>query len=361
MFPFSQILTRITLVTLIWGVCSVAHAVVVLQYHHVSEDTPASTSVTPERFAEHMSYLQEHEFNIITMDQFLQFLESGDALPAKSVLITFDDGYESIYRNAWPLLKEKDWPFTLFINTEPHDQGNSRYISWKQLKEMADHDGVTIGNHSVSHPHMPRKLPDESQESWLKRMRAEVVDAQKRIDEQLGEQPKVFAYPYGEYNPEIQKLMEELGFYAFGQQSGAVGDISERTVLPRYPFGGDFGGREDFITKVNSKAMPLTKVEVLDRRGRALKDPLLPEGEYRPELRLFSDDPALLKRIQCFATRQGSIPIEVKDGYASVRSPGDMPVGRSRYNCTASAQAGGFYWYSQGFMRKRADGTWYSE
>lgn len=339
---------------------ALSHAVVVLQYHHISESTPASTSVTPERFSDHMTYLQEQDFNVITMEQFLQFLEKDQVLPAKSVLITFDDGYESIYRNAWPLLKEKGWPFTIFINTEPHDQASSQYISWAELEELADH-GVTIGNHSVSHPFMNRKHPEENRNAWLKRMRTEVVDAQKRIDEKLGPQPKVFAYPYGEYNLEIQKLMAELGYYAFGQQSGAVGDISEPTLLPRFPFGGAFGGQEDFIAKVNSKAMPLTRAEVLDDRGRSLREPLLPEGITRPELRLFSDDAALLKRIQCFATRQGSIPVTVKEGYVSVRSPGDMPVGRSRYNCTASAQGGGFYWYSQGFMRKRADGTWYSE
>lgn len=339
---------------------SVLQAAVVLQYHHVSEKTPASTSVTPARFAEHMRYLEAHKFNVLTMEQFLEFLEKNKALPEKSVLITFDDGYESIYRNAWPILKEKGWPFTIFINTEPHDQQSSQYISWAQLKELTEH-GVTIGNHSVSHPFMTRKLPDENRGAWLKRMRAEVLDAQKRIDEQLGKQPKVFAYPYGEYNSTIQSLMAELGYYAFGQQSGAVGDISEPTLIPRFPFGGEFGSNEDFITKVNSKVMPLTQVEVLDDKGRPLKDPLLPEGVTRPELRLYSENSTLLKSIQCFATRQGSIPVTVKEGYASVRSPGDMPVGRSRYNCTAAADGGGFYWYSQGYMRKHPDGTWYSE
>ena len=129
------------------------HAAVVLQYHHISTETPASTSTSPERFAMHLEYLDENGFEIVPLQDLVDQLATGKPLPDRTVAITFDDGYISIYDTAWPLLKEKGWPFTVFVNSEPHDQEKPLFMSWDQLRELHA-AGATIANHSVSHPYL---------------------------------------------------------------------------------------------------------------------------------------------------------------------------------------------------------------
>lgn len=334
-------------------------AAVVLQYHHISEDTPAITSTRPELFAKHMEYLSENGFNVISMDKLLSALKSKKPLPDKTVAITFDDGYISIFQEAWPILEDKGWPFTVFINIEPHDHKNASYMSWNQLKEMAD-GGATIGNHSVSHLHMIRQGEGEGERAWLRRLRGEVKDAQRRIDDQLGTQLKVFAYPYGEYNREVQGVLKKLGYAAFGQQSGPIAPFSEVTALPRFPFGGEYGEMDDFIIKVGTRPMPLSRVTSFEQTGTALKDEVLPPGERQPELRLYSDDNTLLRSVQCFASRQGSATTTLQEGYLSVQAKQPLHSGRSRYNCTASAGDGRFYWFTKAWIIKPESG-WYNE
>jgi peptidoglycan/xylan/chitin deacetylase (PgdA/CDA1 family) len=98
---------------------------VVLLYHHVSLDTPPSTSVTPERFAAHLEYLEAHDYEVWPVDRLLATVIDGEeTVPQDVVAITFDDAYESVYRNARPMLRERGWPFAVFVNTDAVDAGH---------------------------------------------------------------------------------------------------------------------------------------------------------------------------------------------------------------------------------------------
>lgn len=334
-----------------------AYGLTVLQYHHVSERTPKSTSVAPRRFAEHMDWLEAEGYNIVAMEQLIAWLKEGERLPDKAVVITFDDGYLSIYKNAWPLLKKKKWPFTVFINTQHHNENNAQYMSWSQLQELAK-GGASVANHSVSHAYMVRRLPSETQAQWRARAKGEITTAQAQIDKQLGQQPRAFAYPYGEYDQALQAILAELDFIAFGQQSGPIAPFDSLTALPRFPFGGRFGEQDDFAVKASSRPMPIRAAQLLDEKGQALAEPLLPQGVQRPALRLTGSQ-QILSKVRCFA---GGLDVDISQNgeqlLVKVESP--FPSGRSRYNCTAPAKDG-FYWYSQLIMKKLPDGSWYSE
>ena len=119
------------------------NAAVVLQYHHVSDETPASTSTSPERFAMHLEYLSEAGFDIVPLHDLVDALRAGQPLPDKAAAITFDDGYISIYDTAWPMLKAKGWTFTVFVNTEPHDQD-------RQALSLPQVDSSEAGSPSAS-------------------------------------------------------------------------------------------------------------------------------------------------------------------------------------------------------------------
>lgn len=347
----------VPIAVLFWGLSLPVQALVVLQYHHVSETTPKSTSVTPARFAEHMHWLKDNQYRVVSMQQLLEWLEQGEPLPDRAAVITFDDGYTSIYDTAWPILKKNKWPFTVFINTQHHDEKNQQFMSWEQLQTLVKH-GVVIGNHSVSHDHLIRKLKNETEKRWRARVTNEITTAQQRINQKLGEQPKVFAYPFGEYNRGLQKILSGLGYVAFGQQSGPIAPINQVTALPRFPFGGEYGAKDDFSVKVSSKPLPIKEAVLVDEKGNILVDPLLPEGVHRPTLRL-SGAHKILSTIQCFAGGN-KVHISLHDEHLLAQVSERFPAGRSRYNCTAPA-VHGFYWYSQLIIKKPAEGGWYEE
>lgn len=185
----------------------------VLQYHHVSDTSPKSTSVTPEQFTEHMDYLQSAHFQVIDLRTALDDLKAGKPLPEKAVAITFDDAYRNIYQFGFPILKERDFPFTVFINTEPVQRKSRSFLSWEQMKEMQGFGGV-FANHTISHPYMLRKNEAESDVEWLTRMRTEVDTVEALLENYLDFSPKMLAYPYGESNRQIREMLEEQGMIA---------------------------------------------------------------------------------------------------------------------------------------------------
>ena len=335
-------------------------ALVVLQYHHVSDKTPALTSISPALFAKHMKYLEKHEFNIVDMQDLPKMLSSKKPLPRHSVIITFDDGFKSIYDNAFPLLKKKEWPFTVFVNSQSHDQKNHQYMTWKQLRKMAKF-GATIANHSDSHLHLIRQRPEETIKEWHQRRMQNIEFAQQRIKKEIGKSPKIFAYPYGEYDAELQRALKKAGYIAFGQQSGPVSQSEHAQALPRFPFGGQYGDMDDFAIKVNSLPFPSFSTKMTTSSGRVIESPELPLGENRPVLNIFSESMGFIKGISCFASGQGVIETKVTRNTLSVQAGSPLPVGRSRYNCTARAGTGRYYWYSQLFIRRNKDGSWYDE
>ncbi len=158
------------------------HAVI-LQYHHVADDTPASTSVSPKEFRRHMQLLEEGGFTVWPLSKLVQSLQSDRTIPDKTVVITIDDAYLDVYRNAAPILKQFGYPFTLFVSTDPVDSGLPGFLSWDQLRELKS-QGAQLANHTQSHLHMLRKLEGESDADWLARLKAELDVAERRLQQE---------------------------------------------------------------------------------------------------------------------------------------------------------------------------------
>lgn len=335
------------------------YAAVVLQYHHVSETTPPSTSISPALFKQHMEYLATNDFVVVPLPELVKQLKTGKPLPDRAVAITFDDAYISVYRTAFPLLKKKAWPFTVFVNTDPLDQDKKLFSSWAQLTEMAN-SGATIANHTRAHDHIVRLREHESRDDWRQRITADVMGAEERIQKQTGQAHRILAYPYGEYDHHVKALLKDLDFIAFGQQSGPLSHAHDLQSLPRFPFGGSYGELSDFITKVNTRPFPLTKVLLYsDMEARTpLEDIVLPFRQ-RPVLALEMKNNTLLAGVNCFASGQGAIETRVRDGKLFVQANSPLKAGRARYNCTkASDEAGRFFWYSQQWLTKGEKGDW---
>jgi len=340
------------------GMCT--QALVVLQYHHVSDKTPVSKSISPQLFRAHLDYIQQAGFKVVDMRQLQSWLQERETLPDKTVVITFDGGYRSVYTAAYPELKRRSWPFTVFVNSKARDEKNPLYMSWDELRDVNRH-GAVIGNHSDSHPHLIRRQKYESHQQWQQRREREIVFAEKRIRKEVGRSFKLFAYPFGEYDESLVNKIKLLGYLAFGQQSGPLTASSNPQALPRFSFAGAYGDMDEFVIKLNSLPFPQARIRVSGDDGKVLKDPVLPADISRPVLRIASPLMPYIDGAVCYVSGQGQIDAEIKGGVLVAKARRDLPAGRSRYDCKAHAGGGRHYWYSQLFIRRLADGSWVDE
>lgn len=322
------------------------HAVITI-YHHVDESTPPSTSLSPEQFREQMHHLRDNDFTVWRLDRLLRAIEEQSPIPDRTVAITFDDGYISIHDTALPMLQELGFPFALFLSTGPIDDSQRGYMNWDQVRALSD-AGVMIANHMVSHPHMIDTLPGESDSERVERMREELLQAERRIEEETGQSHRVLAYPYGEYDLDILEVVEEEDFIALAQNSGAVGHHSDLHALPRFPLAGMFANMNTIPTKLETLAFRVLEQEprspVTDSRRPAVT--LRLEGDYNPG------------QLACYG---GSEPLEIEwlDREAKrfrLEPDRDFNSRRWGYNCTAPREGSNrFYWFSKFWTRSTPD------
>ena len=325
-----------------------AHAVALI-YHHVDIRTPALTSISPQQFEQQLDYVEANGFVVMALPELVQRMAAGKPLPDKVLTFTFDDAYESIYTTVYPLFKKRGWPFTVFVSTDPVDKAYGLQSSWPQLREMAA-NRATIANHSASHQHLAVRLDNETEAAWRQRVTADINRAQARIKTEIGSSPKLFAYPYGEYDRALQAIVKALGYTAFGQQSGAWGLSSDPQAIPRFAFGGAHTDIKEFAVKIGS--LPFTIIA-----SKATDNPL-PHKQSRPELILeFAE--GNYQALTCFGSGQGALPLEwLAKTSVLIKPAKDIPVGRSRINCTLPAGNGRFYWYSHQWIRLNKNNQW---
>jgi peptidoglycan/xylan/chitin deacetylase (PgdA/CDA1 family) len=312
-----------------------AGQVVIMQYHHIDTSTPASTSLSPVQFAEHMHFLRDNGFTVLRLEDALKAIRNGDSLPDKAASITFDDAYHSVYTDAFPLLKALDYPFTIFISAGLVGDHSGLYSSWEELKEMGENGG-TLANHTMTHPYLLDRPEGENETTWLKTVESEIMDAELMIEARTGQRHGLLAYPYGEYNREIQTLVTSLGLIGIGQQSGPVNDTSDFTAIPRFPFSGIYASMNTFRTKVGSLAFDIASVSP-ENRNTSSGNPeatlaLLP-GEYKVE------------EVGCFHNNE-PMQLETEGNSITMNSDQRSSSRRFRYNCTAPGREGRYYWYS---------------
>jgi biofilm PGA synthesis lipoprotein PgaB len=325
-----------------------AEHAVILQYHHVAEDTPAITSTRPGVFADQLAYLAGHGFRVAPLGPTLQALREGRALPDSTVCLTFDDAWDNVADRAWPMLRKRGWTCTVFVATGEVDAGAGRLLSWERMRELAA-AGVTFAPHSVHHDHQARPQPEESPAERRRRLEADIKESLARLRAELGEEAvlPVYAYPYGEYDAVLQEVVRAQGLIGLGQQSGPAWSGGDLSALPRFPMGGPYGRMDDFGLKVSSLPLPVLATEPAGM--------LLPADETTPELRLqLAPGDYLADRLAAFVDGQAVTPrwLDRAAGRVAIATPAPLPEGRSRTNVTAPAREGRrWYWYSHPWLR----------
>lgn len=319
---------------------------VILMYHHVSATTPRITSLNADEFRQHLAYLRDNDFNVMPLEDIVSALRSGAALPDRTAAITFDDGYRNNYDTAYPMLREFGFPFTLFISSGLVGSNANLYLNWDQIREMAA-NGATIANHGISHLYLLTRENREDDSAWLQRIEHEIVAAEERIAAETGQSHKLFAYPYGEYDRAIQQLVERLGYVGLGQHSGPINARSDFTALPRFPFSGIYAAMDTFATKVQSLAFDVKLI--------APETPVT--TDQKPEAIIDFDGAYRFDALNCFNNNER---MEVSVENAEEQQYRITPLTpntarRFRYNCTAPARDGRFYWYTVTWVNPALD------
>ncbi len=319
-----------------WGVTAAETGAVVFMSHRFGESKYPSTNITLEQFEAHIHELQSGPYRVLSLPEIIKALRQGSPLPDRTVGLSIDDAFLSVYTEAWPRLKKSGLPFTVFIATGVVDRKVRGYMNWDQIREMAS-AGVTIGSHTVSHLHMPDANQSKIQE--------EIEHSNSRFEKELGQRPEIFAFPYGESSLAVQERVKENGFLAaFGQHSGAIGGRGSLFDLPRFAMNENYANLARFKLAVNALPLPITDITPAD--------PLI--SSDNPPAMGFTAAPGIkgMDRLACFSTHEGRARLErLGERRVEIRVEQAFPKGRTRVNCTLPAGQGRWYWFGRQFYR----------
>ncbi|MBU1061108.1 MAG: polysaccharide deacetylase family protein [Candidatus Omnitrophica bacterium] len=171
-------------------------------YHKIDEDAMFSKlSVSPDSFERQMTFLKQYGYNVVRLHDLPGLMGKGNS-PYKTVAITFDDGYENNYKEAYPVLKKLGLPATIFI--APGLIGMDGYLTWGQVIEMSESGLISIGSHTMTHAY----LPDSSEQ----KLGVEIFDSKRAIESHIRKDVTSFSYPVGAFNDYIRDKVMKAGY-----------------------------------------------------------------------------------------------------------------------------------------------------
>lgn len=217
-----------------WGAASVytPPGVPILNYHRVDNKSEDRLTLTVADFDAQMAYLHSRGYRTIKPDQLLDYLQGAGPLPDKAVVITFDDGYEDNYTNAWPILQKYNYTAAVFLITDKIG-ADSGYMTWEQAEAMRKpggsiENGWIIGSHTLDHGVLTKLSPAE--------VRFQLEKSKEGMQWRLDVPVKYFAYPTGAYNQTVRDMVQQAGYKAaFATDFGRATRDSDVYALPRIP------------------------------------------------------------------------------------------------------------------------------
>ena len=204
----------------------------ILVYHQVGVNFGREMEVSTQTFTRQLDWMQDNG-EIVSLESAIE--RAAETGAHKLFVLTFDDGFADVYHNAFPLMKQRGIPFTLYLTTRPIETGepldprypNAKPMTWDQVNEMIGAGLVTIGAHTHTHPDLRDLVTDQI---------AEELDASNTIIEQrTGRRPKHFTYPWGWWAESADHLVRERYDTATVGWTSPVMPLSDLAVLGRLP------------------------------------------------------------------------------------------------------------------------------
>ena len=306
--------------------------ILALMYHRFNEQKYPSTNIKLDVFKKHVEEITKSGLKIISFDEFKNIVDQK-SFSEKSILLTIDDGFLSFYENAWPIFKENKIPFILFINTE--NVGSHGYMDWEQLKEISEFKFAKIGNHSHSHEYLLNMKKNE--------IINDIKTSIKILKKNLNIEPDIFSYPFGEYDSDLMKIVENLGFkYAVGQHSGVINFSSNNYELPRFPINEKYGDIDRFKSVINFLPLPYEKITPENKYLTANENP--------PDVKItFFKNLINIKNINCYSNEEDKWERSninfINDNEINIKLRGKFTTERGRINCSLMDKNGKWRWF----------------
>ena len=182
------------------------HRFPILMYHSVdyTKDKKDRLTISPDIFAKQIKYLHDHKYNVIPLEEAVSYIQQKKKPPARTVAITFDDGYENNYKYVYPVLKQYHIPATIFIITD--FVGRKDFMNWDEINEMSASGIIDIESHTKSHPWLTA-LDD-------KKLRDEFAGSREILEKKIGKKIKFICYPMGVYDERVKLMAKETGYEA---------------------------------------------------------------------------------------------------------------------------------------------------
>jgi len=169
--------------------------------------------VTPlESFEKQLEYISKN-FKVVKFSDFAKRLETKEEYDRNAVILSFDGADECFYKYTYPAMKKYSMPSVLFlyVNSVKLDK---TAMKWETIKKLHEEGLVEIESHTITHPHLGRRINGESDEKYRARVRFELSESKKIVEEKLIKKVYYFAYPYGSYNSEVIEMLKETGYKA---------------------------------------------------------------------------------------------------------------------------------------------------
>lgn len=205
------------------------YAVVLMWHDVVAAKKEVWFDTTVEELKTQLAAIKRRKCHVITMDALIQSLTQGTPLPSRPVVLTFDDNNQGLYDNAFPLLKQYNYPATFFVHTNFVGVATSKaHCDWPTLLTMQKSGLVRVQGHTCSHPADMRLLPDSEN-------RKELSDSKALIEKHTGQPCTAFAYPEGHFDDHIAQMAEAAGYkVAFTEDWGSATASRNLFVVHRY-------------------------------------------------------------------------------------------------------------------------------
>ncbi len=242
----------------------------ILTYHAVASGPElGATTVSPSRFREHVTALETSGMTFERLDA----VEPGS--DDHTVVVTFDDGYESVLDVAFPDIARRNGRATVFVPTghighpASWDVGavrKHRHMDWLALRQLVD-AGWEIGSHGVSH----RALTDMPDDEAF----CELVESRDEIEQRLGVKVTSFSYPFGAVTPRLARLAQEAGYRrAVTMRPGSIPSPAYQLRLPRWPVY-RFDRAENLLARIAGpewiRGLESAKVQVIQSFARGTR------------------------------------------------------------------------------------------
>jgi peptidoglycan/xylan/chitin deacetylase (PgdA/CDA1 family) len=231
----------------------------ILMYHYIRRPPSMRTdmlgyklSVSPEDFRTQMDWLYANGYHPVNFHQVRSYFEGARALPSRPIVITFDDGYQDLYTEAFPILQAHGFTAVAYIVTS--FVGRPAYVSREQVVEM-DRAGLEIGSHTVDHANLARMSFGSTT--------YQVLQSKHSLEEMLGHQVLDFAYPSGQFNGQTMVAVRDAGY----DTAVTTAMSTTHSMIDRYAWGrvrvGGGESMEDFISSLGT-SMPSVTITTVD-------------------------------------------------------------------------------------------------